>query len=128
MRPNGLALNLSRICGHPLIEVLGQVDLLTAPSLERAISQLLRENPRILMVDLRQTAYIDSTGLRCLILARRKLLACGGELILLVPPSGFVRRILEITGTISVFRVCSDPGEVSEANLSDGAEGSAKPR
>jgi anti-anti-sigma factor len=68
------------------LELIGELDLATAPRLEQAIESLLGRGVRELRIDLRQLAFLDSSGLRELIVLRDKAVAEGWRLSLVRPP------------------------------------------
>lgn len=85
-----------------VVHVRGDLDLATAPSLERTISEA--DDPERLVIDLTECSFVDSTALRVLTEAARNQSARGGELALVVTDPG-IRRILEITAVDTVLPV-----------------------
>jgi anti-sigma B factor antagonist len=83
--------------GRPVLAVSGEVDLATAPELRSALDAALRDGTRELWLDLHQTTFMDSSGLRVLFEAyeRAQALECR---LAIACPSGPVRRLFEITG------------------------------
>lgn len=82
--------------GHTRIVVLGELDIATAPELERELRQRLADpSCREIVLDLRSTSFIDSSGLRVLLLASRDAHAAGCRL-LVVPGDGHVLRAIEM--------------------------------
>ena len=86
--------------GETQITVIGEIDLATAPFLDRAISH---HTGRI-VVDLRKVSFMDSTGLRVLIIHRGRLKARGGNIRLLVS-EGPIPRLIALTGLADLFDV-----------------------
>jgi anti-sigma B factor antagonist len=75
-----------------VIHVSGEVDLATAPILEKALDSAIAARHPII-VDFAATRYIDSTGLHVLLQARRRhtrAVAAAG-----LPPT--LRRVFELT-------------------------------
>ncbi|HYF46596.1 MAG TPA: STAS domain-containing protein [Acidimicrobiales bacterium] len=66
-----------------------------------------------LTLDLRHVAFMDSTGIRCLIDADRAVTAVGGRMELLV--EGIPRRLLEVTGLLERFEPVPDVFDLREA-------------
>jgi anti-sigma B factor antagonist len=84
--------------GELALLVSGEIDLLTAQRLEREISSLLKQAPRSsVTVDLSGVTFIDASGLRALMAARREA-GEAGRSIMLLDPSFVVQRLFEITG------------------------------
>ncbi len=79
-----------------VLEVRGEVDLATAPQLERDIAEHIGEGGK-LCLDLTGVGFMDSTGLRVLIGALKSVEEAGGELRI-VPGDGAVAKLLTITG------------------------------
>lgn len=83
-----------------IIRVSGDLDLATAPAF---IEQLAgRAGP--LVFDLRETSFVDSSGLRALLTVTR---ADGGSASVICP-AGAPRRILEMSGVDKLFDLYED--------------------
>lgn len=78
---------------------VGEIDLLTAPALQRAVEELLDRGAARVVVDLSEVPFLDSQGIRALLAAHRKAQECGAEVSLLVP-NHVTRRALEICGLL----------------------------
>jgi anti-anti-sigma factor len=77
----------------------GELDLATAPQLEAMTEQLCSNGARELVLDLREVAFIDSTGLRAILRAREH---CEGHRceLFLTPGQPAVQRLFELTGVL----------------------------
>ena len=83
--------------GDALISLSGELDLSGAPALDEEIGRLAaREDVRRVVLDLRSLAFLDSSGLRVVALAARRLSA-GGRTLTLVRGPETVQRVFEIT-------------------------------
>jgi anti-sigma B factor antagonist len=89
--------------GAPLLCLQGDLDLVTAPLLQRRIDELLGAGHDRLLVDADSLGFCDSTGLRLLISARRRLTERSGELRLL-RTSGVLQRLLDLSGLTAVLQ------------------------
>jgi anti-sigma B factor antagonist len=101
--------------GIPMLHLNGEVDLYTVPAFEQAISGAIADGTTVLVVDLTEISYLDSSGLSALIVAYKKLAAQGGDLYVVAskdPPA--VRRVLEITRVDSFIRVRRTIDDVRE--------------
>lgn len=87
-----------------VLELAGEVDLLTAPRLGMAIDREIRTGAGDLVVDLGDADFIDSVGLHILLNASRRLTRQGRGLIV-VCPQGPVRRVLELSRLIDTLNV-----------------------
>ena len=92
-----LVLNTDRSGPAATVSVQGELDAYTAPSLEDHIEHLLGDGVGQLTLNLSQTGFLDSSGLRALLTVHRKLEGSGGRLELR-DASEPVVRLLEITG------------------------------
>ncbi|HYJ25455.1 MAG TPA: STAS domain-containing protein [Acidimicrobiia bacterium] len=88
------------------------MDLGNSPFLDRAISH----HTRRIVVDLRKVGFMDSTGLRVLLIHRGRLKARGGSLRLLVSVGP-----IPLTGLADVLHVDTAPhpefGEIPTASV-----------
>jgi anti-sigma B factor antagonist len=98
--------------GTFVVAVGGEVDLYTAPELERALAGPLAEGTARLVVDLSEATFVDSTALHVILRAARQLDRESGELIVVVPDPS-VRKVFEITGLDRFFAVVSSLSPVS---------------
>ena len=82
-----------------LVQPQGEVDVLTAPQLSAALLGC-SDGHRRLVCDLSEVTFMDSTGLRALIEARRR----DPVRFVLAGTSPQVERLLELTGTDRLFK------------------------
>ena len=94
-----------------VLAVAGEVDLATVPELEHAIKDVLDESTSNLVVDLSNTSFMDSTGLRVLIMADREFKDEERSLAILVKP-GPISRLLDVSGMQELLRVIGDTAEL----------------
>jgi anti-sigma B factor antagonist len=92
--------------GIVVVEVIGEHDVYTAPSLRDRIQEVVAESVPF-VVDLTPATFVDSSILRVLLEARREAEGEGlGFAVALADGEGpGVRRILEVTGLMSIFPV-----------------------
>jgi anti-sigma B factor antagonist len=102
-----LVLTTDRNGNQAVLGVQGELDAYTAPGLEDHISTLLGDDVTDLVLDLSQTGFLDSSGLRALLTVHRRIEAIGGRLELR-NASEPVLRLLEITGLREHFGVSAD--------------------
>ena len=86
--------NTSRAGGHTLA-LTGELDMDSASKLEEAVREVCASGTE-LVIDLRKVTFMDSTGLRVLIVAAALCEEKGHELRII--PGEDIQRILEITG------------------------------
>jgi len=69
---------------HKIIEVIGDVDLYNVSELKQAIFNLVeKENAISLIIDMRETSYLDSSGIGALVAGQKKIKLKGGKFALL---------------------------------------------
>jgi anti-sigma B factor antagonist len=79
----------------------GRLDQTLNPQLEQALTDLLNNGHNRLIVDLSQSSYINSGGLRSLVTAWRQAREQGGDLVL----CGLNNRMEEVFSIIGFDRV-----------------------
>jgi anti-sigma B factor antagonist len=99
-----LVLTTDRNGDQAVVSVQGELDAYTAPGLEDHVVALLDDKVSGLVLDLSQTGFLDSSGLRALLTLHRRLEASDGRLELR-NSSEPVLRLLEITGLREHFGV-----------------------
>lgn len=80
----------------------GEIDIYTAPLLRDTLSESIDAGARHLLVDLAEVSFIDSSGLGVLVVALRRLHACGGSIDLACHGENVIRAF-RLTGLLSVF-------------------------
>jgi anti-anti-sigma factor len=80
----------------------GELDLTSAPAFEKELLAAEASNPRRLVIDLSGLEFMDSTGLRALLLARERAQSNRHQLALRRGPRQ-VQRVLELTKTLDAF-------------------------
>ena len=106
--PTGFSISISDRDGRAVVVIRGELDLATAPELEAALTERLDAGQDV-VVDLRELAFLDSTGLRVLVASHVR--AEGGDATFLIVrplPGAPIKRILEIAGVESVLDFVDD--------------------
>ncbi len=79
-----------------------KIDAATAPKLDAKLKELLAAGETEIRVDMDETAYISSVGLRAFVSAQKKLNKTGGSMVLAhVKPC--IMEIFEVTGFAGVL-------------------------
>jgi anti-anti-sigma factor len=90
--------------GTPVLSVMGDVDLATAPALEEMLFDLAETAEGDVIVDLGGCSFLDSAGLRALIAAGRRLEHSDRSLgVVLSNPA--VMRVFQITRSDHWFEI-----------------------
>jgi anti-sigma B factor antagonist len=90
-----------------VVKVSGRVDSMTAPELEKALQGLMDTNRNQLVLDLQETDYMSSAGLRVLVASLKTAKKNGGNLRL-AQLSTRVKEVLDLAGLTPVFEIYSD--------------------
>lgn len=96
-----------------IIRISGEIDIYSSTELKQEVTVCLARGVRILMLDLTDVEYVDSTGLGLMIGALKRLRETQGKLIL-INPSVRLLRVFEITGLDRVFDICASEREAVE--------------
>jgi anti-anti-sigma factor len=91
-----------------VLELHGELDLAGAPLLQEELASLDEEAPALLILDLEDLAFIDSSGLRVILSAHERAKERGQSLAL-TPGSQQVQRLLEIAGVSDHIRIVEVP-------------------
>lgn len=83
----------------------GEIDVATSPELRDALTSLISRGASRIVVDLRETSFIDSAGLGVLVGALKRLREERDGKIVLRGMQDNVQRVFDITGLASVFSV-----------------------
>jgi anti-sigma B factor antagonist len=100
--PNGfspqLAIDLRQLDDSAVITLSGEMDLNTEGAVARAVSKVVTTvGTTTLQLDVTTVSFIDSSGLRSLILARQTASNAGIDFVLRTGPDGPVRRRLQLS-------------------------------
>lgn len=83
--------------GVAVARLVGEHDILSSDRLATVLRGLLEEG-RSVVVDLGETSFLDSGGVRALFAAARAAAAHEQRLVLQVAPGDTVHRVLEVSG------------------------------
>jgi anti-sigma B factor antagonist len=97
-----LTLSVDHTGGNADVTASGEIDIHTCGQLEAALLGLADEGAAIVTLDLGAVAFIDSSGLRALVVGHKALEERGGALVV-VNPSSMAARLLEVTGLDTLF-------------------------
>lgn len=88
--------------GHHRLGLRGELDILAAPELEALIRGLCATGMTRMTLDLSETTFIDSSGLRAILLAK-ELTDEHGYDFSIVPGPPKVQRLFELTALLDVL-------------------------
>lgn len=110
--------------GAAWIHVTGELDLSTAPLLERALRDS-HSYARVVVLDLRELTFIESTGVHLILDAAASARRGHGRLILVRGPTHIDRALHLTDATSQVLIVDLDPAEPPALTLPRSAQTSA---
>jgi anti-sigma B factor antagonist len=100
--PDPLTCRAQTRAGVTVLHLAGELDLSAESAMNQAIASALAARPRAIVVDLAGLSFLDSTGVRCLIIARRDATSAG--IVLTVEgATGIIEQVLTITGVLPAF-------------------------
>ncbi len=103
--------------GPAVLRVCGELDLNRARETEAALTDFAESAETGLLVDLRECEFIDSSGLRSLLIGHQALTTSNGEsggqsrLAVIVEPDSQVGRLLDLVGLEEHFMVTTSREE-----------------
>ena len=100
--------------GASVITVTGELDLRTSPQLEATLGRVFDAGTKLVILDLRQIEFMDSTGLRVVLSAHRRAHETGRRFAL-VRGADQVERVLTLTGVRDLLTVVDAPDELLSA-------------
>jgi anti-anti-sigma factor len=106
--PTGFSISISDRDGRAVVVIRGELDIATAPDLEAALTERLDAGQDV-VVDLRELAFLDSTGLRVLVASHVRAESGGVSFLIVRPrPEAPIARILAISGVESLLDFVDD--------------------
>ena len=100
---------------HTIVEVVGELDVHTAPRLREQLADLIAEGNHHLVVDLQGVDFLDSTALGVLVGGLRRVHPHDGSLQLVCTQERIL-KIFHITGLINVFSIHASVAEATSRN------------
>lgn len=97
--------------GWQCIAVSGEIDLATVSELENAIDSVFSSNSYPLVVDLTDSSFMDSTGLKALVMANRKFDEQGRPFAIAVS-GGPVSRLIDLSGVETSMRIVANTDQL----------------
>jgi anti-anti-sigma factor len=94
-----------------IVALDGELDMANAPTLESVVDGAELDGKAMVVLDLQQLQFIDSTGLRIILSLRERTLATGREFAV-TPGSQQVQRLLSLTGVAGHLRTIATADEL----------------
>jgi anti-sigma B factor antagonist len=106
-----LRIDVRRASDRLIVTLDGELDLASAPLLQQAIDGADPDSVEMLVFDLQQLKFMDSTGLRT-ILSSRERCQQRGQQFAVTPGSEQVQRLLSVTGAAGHLRTIAAVDEI----------------
>ncbi|EFL49211.1 anti-sigma-factor antagonist [Solidesulfovibrio fructosivorans JJ]] len=90
--------------GVTVLELGGRLDSNTSKVLEDKIMEILGQGKTKVLMDFKDVDYINSTGLRVLLLALQQLKKINGQLVL-ATIKDYMKEVFEISGYTEIFPI-----------------------
>jgi anti-sigma B factor antagonist len=108
-----LQLDVRTSDGVTILDVVGEVDLYTAPRLEEGLRQAASGPRPLLAVNLTRVAYLDSTALRVLTESHKDVQSRQGAIVVIVTQPT-IQKIFRVTGLGAILAVVATEREAVE--------------
>ena len=95
-----MTIEIKKLANETIIEVVGRLDTITAPSLDKTINEDLGDTKN-LVLDFKGMGYISSAGLRVLLSAQKKMQKIGSMKVVNVCEE--VMDVFEMTGFADIL-------------------------
>lgn len=97
-----MTIEIKRNAEETIIELVGRLDTITAPALDKAISSDI-EGAKKLVIDFKSLEYISSAGLRVLLGAQKKMQKIGSMKVINVCEE--IMEVFEMTGFADILTI-----------------------
>ena len=104
----GLEIEVSENGGVHLFRLVGEFDLAGVDQFERSLSVDQASRAATFVLDLRDLTFMDSSGLRAVVMADQRVRADGGRFIVVRGPAR-VNEVFEVTGVARHLEIVDDP-------------------
>jgi anti-anti-sigma factor len=94
--------------GATVIAISGELDLASSPALEEELARAFQSGAKLVIVDLRDLDFMDSTGLSVIVKSHQAAAQQQSELCLVKGPPQ-VQRLLTLTGVAERVTVLDAP-------------------
>lgn len=80
-----------------IVAIDGEIDVSNVAAVTEQLTEAADQGRPRCFIDLSMTRYLDGSGIRMLLALAPSLAARGTRLLLIAPPDGMVRRLLDLT-------------------------------
>lgn len=97
----------------------GSLDAAQSQAFRQEIAEILEDGTKVVLVDLKNVTFMDSSGLGALVLAFKTLRAANSKLVL-CSINEQIRILFELTGMDKVFEIFANEDEFKKSLVSVG--------
>ena len=97
-----MTIEIKKNAQETVIEIVGRLDTITAPTLDKAINEDIGETKNLIL-DVKGMEYISSAGLRVILSAQKKMQKIGSMKVINV--CELVMEVFEMTGFADVLEI-----------------------
>jgi anti-anti-sigma factor len=97
------SIDLQHHDGVPVARLVGEVDLTRAPGIRVGLLRAVTNQDHGLVLDLRDTTYLDSAGVNIIFELAERLSARQQRLAAVVPDRAIIERVLELVNMRSIL-------------------------
>ena len=97
-----MTIEIKRNANEIVFEIMGRLDSMTAPTLEKSISDNL-DNIKSLILDFKGLEYISSAGLRVILSTQKKMQSIGTMKVINV--CELIKEVFEMTGFAEIIDI-----------------------
>lgn len=97
-----------------VLKPIGRLDSITTPDMQDKVSEVLARQPSCLVIDFGAVDYINSTGLRIMLMAAKKLKVASGRLVLCGMRAS-VRSVFELSGFHKIITIVDECSAAAKA-------------
>jgi len=99
---DGASFSVEEGADHAVLAISGEIDMVTSPALRERLTELAQDDRALVILDLTDVGFFDSSGLNAVVAGHRAIRHHGGELRI-VCTSRRVVKVFEIAGLTRVF-------------------------
>ncbi|HEX8630929.1 MAG TPA: STAS domain-containing protein [Catenuloplanes sp.] len=99
-----LSISVQHASGEVMLNLAGEIDMLTVVRLSNVINDLLADPPPRIVLDMSGITFCDSQGLGTLVVLSRKT-SHAQSVLVLANVGDFLQRVLDITGLRSALMI-----------------------
>ncbi|MBF0318258.1 MAG: STAS domain-containing protein [Nitrospirae bacterium] len=97
--------------GYTAISIAGEIDMYSSPALRDTLLTMAKKKEAIVIINLKDVKYIDSSGIATFVEALKKMLSYGGKLKMAQVPD----RVMEIFNFSKLDKVFDIYGSIEDA-------------